>query len=119
MKSFTIKQIVVVLDPRPLYHMAETSQPIWVHNSDSVVGDEDLTADGEGGSSGYPSEEEKNEEEDEEEEEGEVEIQPEQIKKDDSSSVQSIKIFPRKNYVPTSDEGIEYNNDTDPRYFHN
>lgn len=88
--------------------MTETTKPIWSSHGDAPAGDEDLTAEGdEGGSSGYPSEEEKNDDEDDEEEEGgvaEAEDMKDQVKKDDSSSVKSIQIFPRKAYLPSGEE---------------
>jgi hypothetical protein len=73
-----------------------------------MVGDEDLTADGdtaEGGSSGYPSEEEKND--DESEEESDEDDPKGKRSQDDSSSVKSIRIFPRKAHRPSVDDQVE------------
>jgi hypothetical protein len=114
-------QIVVVLDARPLYHMAELSKPNWISRGDdaaTLTGDEDLTADGdtaeEGGSSGAPSDDDEGDgqknESDEEEEEDEEETKGKRSAGDDSSSVKSIRIFPRKNHpqLMGDSEGMAY-----------
>jgi cobalamin biosynthesis protein CobT len=97
--------------------MAELSRPNWISREDgyaTVTGDEELTADGdtaEGGSSGDPSDEEEGEGErngsDEEESEDEEETKGKRRVGDDSSSVKSIRIFPRKNPLPPFGDTVE------------
>jgi hypothetical protein len=73
------------------------------------MGDEELTADGdtaEGGSSGYPSEEENKQGDEESDEDSDEDDPKAKRSRDDSSSVKSIRIFPKRTQIPSVDDGL-------------